>query len=341
MKKKLISIILIVVLIMIIFSFVSCSNVIKLAKDMSDSEQQEQTIDEYIKNEKYDETFKEIKEYMGSNHIDPSYLNKTACTLLNKGKTEEALFILSNLVEDYSKLNNKVKDATLNNLGWTYYALGKYNLADYYAERALEISPNEAIEYVNKANALWALKKIDEAKEFYNKAIDIDKECTEAIWGIAMCAFEKEDYDNSLKFLKKYIKLKPNDEESTRYYIATSYIKLNMKDKAIEEYNKHYFSKPEDTNPLYSIISIYIDNEKENDYEKALEYCEEIISVNKDDSWAYLYKARCLAALNRKDEACENLKKAFELNEECMYELSYYNEFKTLRDFSGYKRLFM
>jgi tetratricopeptide (TPR) repeat protein len=330
----------VVVAIIMMFSISSCFYPNKILEDAVNNKKTAESLKkEYIvitgliEKEEYDEAFEKISEIMITKQINPIEMNEIAYKLIDNGRTEEAVFILNNLIENKYNFS-----AIFNNLSWAYSLMGKYKLSSYYADKSLAILPNEDVEYVNKGNALRGLDKSDEAIKYYDMAIKQNEKCTYAYWGKAICTYENKDYKNSIQLFKKYAQLKPDDERSTRYYITSCYNELKQYDEAQKELEKHFAADPSDTSPLYSIANIYYTHK--HDYVEAMKYYEKIISIDRNDAWAYLDVARCLASLNKKDEACEYIKKAIELDEECLYDLSYYDEFDKLKKYKGFLEIF-
>ena len=119
-------------------------------------------------------------------------LNEQLKESIKSEKSDEGIYILQVIYEKYPK-----NDAFRNNLAWGYNEISKFNLANYYSDLALEVEPNESIEYVNKGNALYGLDKYKEALEAFKMAYSLNSPEATAVWGLAQ-SFEKlEKYDES------------------------------------------------------------------------------------------------------------------------------------------------
>ncbi len=325
-----------VLVIVFVFVFTGCSNVgkqmINSVKSRIEVQEQLEKINKLLDDEEFDKAFELTKSIVNSPFAGVDEMNAIVVKFQDKNRIEEGLYILNVLL-----LRNKNNDNTLNNLSWAYHMLYKNESANYFADRALDILPNSEYEYVNKANALRGLGKLDEAIKYYDMALKINSNFSEAIWGKAMTYNDMQNYIKSLEFFKKYREIKPEDEESTRYYIASCYREMNQPINAIKEYENHFKKDETDTSPLYSIAYIYYE---QKEYNKALEYYNKILGIEPDDAWAYFNQVDCLAKMDRIDEAIKALKKAIELDPECFYEIYYLDEIDKIKKHKEFVTIF-
>lgn len=332
MKK----IFLFVSVIVFVLIFSGCSNVINQIKNNADkrikAREQLEEISKLIDKEEFDKAFEQSKIIVNSSFVNEEDLNAIVVKFQSHNRIEEGLYILNILL-----LRNKKNDSTLNNLSWAYHVLNKNESANYFADKALTILPNSEYEYGNKANALRGLGKTEEAINYYDLALKSCPNFSQAIWGKAMVYNDMEDYAKSLEFFKKYREIKPDDEESTRYYITFCYRKMNQLMNLIEEYKNHFKQDESDTSPLYSIAYTYYEQQ---DYNKALEYFNKILDIDSHDAWAYFNRVDCYAKMDRMDEAIENLKKAIELDSECLYEINYIDEIDKIKKHKDFITIF-
>jgi tetratricopeptide (TPR) repeat protein len=118
--------------------------------------------------------------------IDPEYpaaLGERASAYLQAGEQrlwdrEDASQFLQYGIDDYRAAIDQGDDSIYNlwNLGWAYFLLGDQPASLEYTDRALEKAPQQIGLYLNKALALRALGKVDDAfamaQEAYQRAID-------------------------------------------------------------------------------------------------------------------------------------------------------------------------
>lgn len=320
-------------LIIFVILFSGCSILGKQLLDKKNQAlQQVEEIKELIDEEEFDSAFEKCKPIINSRYISENEWNEIVVKFQDQSRFEEGLYILNSLL-----LRNKQDDSTLNNLSWAYHMINENESANLFADKALAILPNSPYELSNKANALKGLGKLDEAIQYYDLAIKITPDFSQAIWGKAMAYNDMEDYAKSLEFFLKYREIMPDDEESTRYYITACYLELNQPMDAIREYENFYSQEPTDTSLLYSIAYVHYNQE---DYIKELEYYDKILSVDPEDVWALFNEVDCYARLDRMDEAIQTLKKAIELDPEIIYEIYYLDEAEKIRNYKDFKTIF-
>lgn len=77
----------------------------------------------------------------------------------------------------------------LKNQGNSYYSKGKYDFAITCYNKAIELNPNVAVYYTNRAKAQMKLKQYDQAMESCQYALDIQEQNIKAhyILGISLC----------------------------------------------------------------------------------------------------------------------------------------------------------
>jgi tetratricopeptide (TPR) repeat protein len=170
--------------------------------------------------EKLDEALKIDPEY-------PAALGERASAYLQAGEQrlwnrEDASQFLQYSIDDYRAAIDQGDDSmnTLWNLGWTYFLLGDQPSSLEYTDRALEKAPRQIGLYLNKALALRALGKVDDAfalvQEAYQRAIDQPTSSANfyfhaTIFDITqqLRAFPNDDLQKLLKDVKeKYVSLR-------------------------------------------------------------------------------------------------------------------------------------
>ena len=119
------------------------------------------------------------------------------------------------------RLDPKFADG-LNNVGTVYYAKKSYRRAIGYYERALKLTPNSATMYSNLGTAYFARKQYKQASEFYQKALELDPQVFES----------RNTYGELLQ--------DRNVQERAKfhYYLAKTYAKAGMNDRALEYLRK-------------------------------------------------------------------------------------------------------
>jgi tetratricopeptide (TPR) repeat protein len=280
--------------------------------------------------DKYDEELKNIDEFLKKYPNNKEANSQKGYVLIAKGENEEGLLILTDLVE-----NDAASSSVLNNISWAYNNLHMYQLANKYIDIGLKSSSATDKDYINKGNALFGLKKFDEALSWYDKALDKNSHSSFAVWGKGLCLYAKKEYAQCLVFFRQYRELDVEDK-SANNYIASAY--LEQKDFAggIEEFNNLIKKSPNDDSLYLLVGDIY---QGQGDFIKAIDGYDSVIKRSPDNADAYYEKSVCLAKLDKKDEACENLKLAIEYDKEYVYDAKEQPEFYSLRDYDKFKAI--
>jgi tetratricopeptide (TPR) repeat protein len=119
------------------------------------------------------------------------------------------------------KLNPQYAEA-INNLGTIYYAKRSYRKAISQYNKALKYTPDSASIYSNLGTALFARKKFEEAFAMYQKALSLDPEVFEHrnTYGVLL---QERNVEDRAKF---------------HFYMAKTYAKAKMPDRALEYMRK-------------------------------------------------------------------------------------------------------
>jgi tetratricopeptide (TPR) repeat protein len=119
------------------------------------------------------------------------------------------------------KLDPKYPEA-INNLGTTYYSKKNYRRAIKLYRRALKLSPESASIYSNLGTAFFGRKNYKKAAEAYQTALSLDPDVFEhrSAWGVLL---QERNIEERAKF---------------HYYLAKTYAKAGMNDRAMEYIRK-------------------------------------------------------------------------------------------------------
>jgi len=262
------------------------------------------------------------------------YLKQLGYSHMKKGEYPEARQKFLEGLENCTNL--EIKDTLLNNLSWACYCLGEYEEALDYSKRALELGNNDAIEYVNYANALYALNNISEAEKAFQFANDIDNNNPYALYGLGLVKYDTYCFDEAIPFFEKYTSIEENDPYGWCYLGLSHLYGCNNMLKAKECLDKAYGLSPKDIfvitglcnyysyvgeykeaenlyfktleeNPdnydlICNIASLYNDEGK---HDKAIEFADRAIECGTKNYLPYRIKAEALFALGKDDEAID------------------------------------
>ena len=234
--------------------------------------------------ENYDEAIECFDKAIEINDKDTdSYYNK-AVILFELGRYEEVEKEFNNITKlGETSYNTHYK-------GLTLYRERKYEEAVNEFDEAIKINNannynNEA--YYYKGLSLFELKKYDEALESFKSTNNFNK--YDMYYFSGEIYETKNNYKEAIKYYEEALKNYKEKNNSRDYYIiGMTLYKLSEFDKAIDNFNK-------------ALSFIFEDSYKNK--EDILNYCNNILKLEKNNKVFYAYKIMALILLNRYDEA--------------------------------------
>lgn len=131
------------------------------------------------------------------------------------GNFEEIYSVLEELLNNYfgKQIPEPTRDELdaheLNNKGTSLDSLGLYDEAIECFNKAIEIAPNRAVSYSNRANARNDMGDVDGAMGDYNKAIEIDPEYAQGYHNRGGLLVRKGNFDAAIADFDKAIEIDP------------------------------------------------------------------------------------------------------------------------------------
>ncbi|WP_105615827.1 S41 family peptidase [Vallitalea okinawensis] len=180
--------------------------------------------------------------------------NDRGLELLDEGKAEEALVYFNKnlekfddqISEPYNNVDNELLDITLSNISSAYVDLGELDLALEYIDKALNVQPNTAEEYVIKGAIYFNLSQYDKALKYYDQAFEAQGDFNLAYYGKGEINFTLQQYDEALENFNHYLKGDPGDPDAEMYkaycllYTSGREEAINQIDETIRD-NKDYY----------------------------------------------------------------------------------------------------
>ena len=263
-----------------------------------------------LKNKEYEKALNESDVIINFNQKNiEAFFFKAIC--LNKiNKKEEAIELYKKYIKEIN-FNKNTKD----NVSFAYYNIGLI----YMEEKKLE----EAKEYFNKSlkinpkfiKAKIALNRVDDSKNQTNEIINLIEESKEIedenlllIKGNLL--FEKEMFDEAKNIYQKLLKINPINEEAL-LGIADCLYKLNKKDEAFIKYNEVLNINKSNQNALFNKSLIIL--EKGN-IEESLKLIDEALKI-KSNINILIQKGICLLKLEKYEEAILIFNEALNLDQ--------------------------
>ena len=190
-----------------------------------------------------------------------------------------------------------------------YYMSGEYKMAIKYANKVILLEPLDYDGYFAKGTILYELLEYKHALKYLEKAEELGCNYIDIYSKIAYIHAFNENYQKSYEYINKLILIDRNN--SYAYYLK-GWILFNMEE--YEKAKKNFLIAEEkgfNGSDLYQCLGyiFYISNENE----KALEYINKSIILNKNDAYSYNLKGSILLNLGRKEDAEKCFKKSNEL----------------------------
>ncbi len=143
-------------------------------------------------------------------------LQKKGAKLHTEKKEDSALLVFRKQIE----LDSTYADA-YNNIGTVYFALQKFDSAEFYFNKTLVLQPthqlatsNLANTYLNKGNHFFQLNNYDVALEYYIKAIKFKPDYVEAYANAGVIEMQKKNYSAAKKYFETALQYNPQHEFS-------------------------------------------------------------------------------------------------------------------------------
>lgn len=167
-------------------------------------------------------------------------------------------------------------------------------------QRAIEVTGGNSIAYNNFGVALTSLNRIDEAAEYFAKAIALDSKYDDALKNYGLYLFKKGDYITAGSYFSRIITFNPNYVDAYINMGFTEY-RLGRPQEAIRHFKKALEIKPNDIEAYYNLSQVY---EKEALYNEAVTMYEVIIKMKPTEKGIISYRIAGVYAQQNKLEEC-------------------------------------
>lgn len=178
-----------------------------------------------------------------------------------------------------------------------------------YLDSALQINPNDAYLWQQKAMPCFKSKKYEVGMKYLDKAVEIDSEGYLEYRAFIKCIFSKQ-YADAIVDFNKVKKLYGNSyvmDHSYDFFIGLSYLQLNNFEKANllfdESIQREIKKHGEDWVHHLDWFYLGISEFELGNNNKAIFAFDKALKIYQDFSDAQYYKVICLARLGRMEEA--------------------------------------
>ncbi len=176
-------------------------------------------------------------------------------------KTAQHFLQASKYFDKAIDLNPTYKEALLEN-GYVNLEMRKTDNAKGYFTKLYEIDPSNAVAIKELMELCYNYRQFAKARELAAKCTG----CLNAEKILGMCAYQQEDFGNSVKALSNYLSKNPTDAEAT-YTMARCYLDMEEYKSAVPWYTKAVALDGEKNQWMYELGLLYYNN---NDYKNAV-----------------------------------------------------------------------
>ncbi|PRP76921.1 intraflagellar transport protein [Planoprotostelium fungivorum] len=140
-----------------------------------------------------------------------------ALTFMKKKDVTKAIETL----KGFERKDHTMAGPAATNLAFLYFLEQDYRNSDKYANIAIKADKYNANALVNKGNIYFVKKKLEQAKEMYQNAIDAESDCVEALYNLGLVHKKLDQHDKALLYFNKLQQVIPNHPE-VLYQIASN-----------------------------------------------------------------------------------------------------------------------
>jgi tetratricopeptide (TPR) repeat protein len=200
---------------------------------------------------------------------------------------------------------------------YTYFDAREFNLrqAEIASQKALELEPELAEAHVSRGLAASMSNHFEEAQSEFESALRLDPKSFEAAKASARSHLAQGRFEDSARMFERASTMRPEDYEAPML-LGQVLTALGRKEDAAAAYrhgadlaDAHLELNPEDTRALILAATVNANLDRQ---ERAVEFAERAIAVDRDDPML-LYNVACtFAVIGKGDEALDALEHAVE-----------------------------
>jgi len=228
-----------------------------------------------------------------------------ADTLLNRQDYEGALKLYGSILKK-CKEKDKFYYGILYKSAVGNYSLGRHEVALHQLQEFIPAYPEFPQGHILKAFVLRELDDADGQLEALDKAIELQGFNPDFIKWRAMLLLQKDEYERAKTALQQLQKLQTDAEVET--YLAVALYNEGQRDSALMSLNKA-IELDATYQPAYLYASSFCLQDGEN--ELGLKYLNLLLRLDPKNTTALFYKGVALVEMEKLDEGCSCLSKAF------------------------------
>lgn len=172
-------------------------------------------------------------------------------------------------------------------------------VAERIVEDLLREFPNNAAVLSSAARKSLEIGEVEKANSYWQKALMLQPDFSEALYGMALSAFESDKYEDALAYFQDVAVISPGDPR-TPVMIAESLVYLGRAQDAILYLQQHLSSEQTSVQAWLLLGQAYLEVK---DYEQAITAFEKVEAVAPNTKDAVYGLSRAHAALAHKEQA--------------------------------------
>ena len=209
-------------------------------------------------------------------------------------------------------------------LGENYLIFRKYQAAIDNLNEAMKMDRFNEKVYFLKGMVYKESQEYKEAQSSYQTAIELNPQYAEAYNQLITLALQQKDYDLAQNYLESGLRFNPEDP-FLWFNQGVSLQDQNLLDSAVVPYLKSIRYDSTITIASFNLGWVY---HTKSEFQKSLQRMNHVLKIQPNNVQAFYLKALNLSALNKNDEAVEELKKALRINPEYKEAMELYEKLK-------------
>ena len=187
-----------------------------------------------------------------------------------------------------------------------------YEAAINYYSIAIKMKPDYAEAFNNRGTAKYNLENYTGAIADYDRAIELKPDLAEAYGNRAKAYFDNGQFKKGDDDTKKAIELFSKAEDKAAAFVNRGNAKIYLKDYmgAMKDYDEAIRLKPDYAGGYHGLGICYTEK---SEYERAIDYFNKAISIEKESPETYGYRALAYIGFGKLEKAKEDVVKCEEL----------------------------
>jgi tetratricopeptide (TPR) repeat protein len=211
--------------------------------------------------------------------------------------------------KEYNKVVNFLTASNWFQRGYNAQRLKDLDNAIQYYEKAIEFNPNMAEAYYNLGLVYGDKGNIDKAIQFYKKVVELKPQDSDAYTNLGVTYGKNGNLDKAIQFCQKAVELSPQDFEAYTN-LGTAYQNKGDFEKAVQSYEKAIKLNPKFSGTYYNLGLVF---SRKGNLDKAIQSYDKATKLNPKDLDAFFMLGTAYAQKGKMDDALLNIRKAAQL----------------------------